>query len=145
MTPRVKRKILITDAKVPLLWLRNKDLRTQPYVQTRVHSICKQFRPDEMYYIRSKQNPADLGTKFDRFHVTYEEIGDDSLFRKGPACLVHGIEEAVKMKNLIPINSISPSQKEKDLAALEVIKLHQLVLTKDRNELLKNPSLLQKH
>ena len=102
MTPRVKRKILITDAKVPLLWLKNKELRTQPYVQTRVHSICKQFRPDEMYYIKSKQNPADLGTKFDRFHVTYEEIGDDSLFRKGPACLVHGIEEAVKMKKSDP-------------------------------------------
>ena len=46
MTPLIKRKILITDAKIPLLWLRNKDLRTQPYVQTRVHSICKQFRPD---------------------------------------------------------------------------------------------------
>ena len=43
MTPRVKRKILITDAKVPLLWLRNKDLRTQPFVQTRVHAICKIF------------------------------------------------------------------------------------------------------
>merc|ERR1711893_119822 len=39
MTPLVKRKILITDAKVPLLWLRNKELRTQPYVQTRVHSM----------------------------------------------------------------------------------------------------------
>ena len=26
MTPTVKRKILITDAKVPLLWLRNKEL-----------------------------------------------------------------------------------------------------------------------
>ena len=61
-------------------------LRTHPYVQTRVHSICKQFRPDEMYYIKSKLNPADLGTKFDKFHRTYEEIGDDSLFRKGPAC-----------------------------------------------------------
>ena len=137
MTPRVKRKILITDAKVPLLWLKNKDLRTQPYVQTRVHSICKQLRPDKMYYIKSKQNPADLGTKFYKFHVTSEEIGDDSLFRKGPACLALGIEEAVKTRNLIPINSISPSQEEKDLTALEIIKLHQLVLTQDRKESLK--------
>ena len=67
MTPLVKRKILITDAKVPLMWLRNKEIRTQPYVQTRVHSICKKFQPEEMYYIQSKLNPADLGTKFDRF------------------------------------------------------------------------------
>ena len=76
-----------------------------------------------MYYIKSKLNPADLGTKFDKFHRTYEEIGDDSLFRKGPACLEQGIEEAVRRKDLIPIDSISPSQKEKDLAALDFIKL----------------------
>ena len=54
MSPLVKKKILIADAKVPLLWLRNKDLRTQPFVQTRVHGICKLFDPDEMYYIKSK-------------------------------------------------------------------------------------------
>ena len=69
MTPLVKTKILIEDAKVPLLWLRNKDLRSQPFVQTRVHGICKLFNPDEMYYIKSKDNPADLGTKFERFHT----------------------------------------------------------------------------
>ena len=54
MTPMVKKKILITDAKVPLLWLRNKDLRTQPFVQTRVHGICKLFDPDEMYILSLK-------------------------------------------------------------------------------------------
>ena len=56
MSPHVKKKILIADAKVPLLWLRNKELRTQPYVQTRIHNICKVFEADEMYYIRSKDN-----------------------------------------------------------------------------------------
>ena len=52
MTPRVKHKILITDGKVPLLWLKNKHLRTQPFVQTRVHAICKLFDPEEMFYIK---------------------------------------------------------------------------------------------
>merc|ERR1711893_368675 len=102
MTPRVKKKILITDAKVPLLWLRNKDLRTQPFVQTRVHSICKLFDPDEMYYIKSKHNPADLGTKFDKFQSTYKQLDDDSLFRRGPDCLKLCFEEAVTRKELIP-------------------------------------------
>ena len=64
MSLHVKKKILIADAKVPLLWLRNKELRTQPYVQTRIHNICKVFEADEMYYIKSKENPNDLGTKF---------------------------------------------------------------------------------
>merc|ERR1711872_723733 len=107
LTPMVRRKILITDAIVPLLWLRNKDLRTEPFVQTRVHSICKLFNPDEMYYIRSKDNPAVLGTKFEKFHNTYQNLGNDSLFRKGPDCLRMGIEEAVNSNKLVPISKIS--------------------------------------
>ena len=63
MTPMIKRKILITDAKVPLMWLRNKEIRTQPYVQTRVYSICRKFQPEEMYYIQSRFNPV-LGECF---------------------------------------------------------------------------------
>ena len=62
MVPRVQKKILITDAKVPLLWLKNKHLRTQPFVQSRVHAICKLFEPKEMFYIKSEANPADLDT-----------------------------------------------------------------------------------
>ena len=38
---------------------------------------------------------------------------------------------------MIPIDKISPTASEKDLAALEVIKLHQLVITQDQEENLK--------
>ena len=129
-----KKKILIADAKVPLLWLRNKELRTQPYVQTRIHSICKTFEADEMYYIKSKENPADLGTKFEFFNQTYQMLDEDSLFRNGPDCLKKGIKEAVTSKRLTPIDKISLSKVEKDMAALEVVKLHQLIITENKNE-----------
>ena len=112
MTPQVKRKIMIADAKVPLLWLRNKELRTQPYVQTRIHSICKLFEPDEMYYIKSKENPAYLGTKFENFNHTYQVLDDNSLSRNGPECLKMDIEPAVRSKKLIPIDKISLLQVE---------------------------------
>ena len=45
----------------------------------------------------------------------------------------------MRRKDLIPIDGIMPTQNEKDSAALEVIKLHQLVLTKDRKENLRKP------
>ena len=61
-------------------------------------------------------------------------MGDDSLFRRGPNCLRFGIEEAVKQNKLVPISKISPTPIEKDLAALEVIKLHQLVITQNQEE-----------
>ena len=87
-----------------------------------------------MYYIKSKENPADLGTKFENFNNAYQMLGDESLFRKGPECLKMGIEKAVQLKKLIPIDKISPTQIEKDMAALEVVKLHQLVITENRDE-----------
>ena len=87
-----------------------------------------------MYYIRSKDNPADVGTKFERFHNTYQNLGDDSLFRKGPDCLRMGIEESVKSNKLVPISKISPTPLEKDMAALEIVKLHQLVITENQEE-----------
>ena len=40
----------------------------------------------------------------------------------------------MKQNKLIPIGKISPTAKEKDLAALEVIKLHQLVITENQEE-----------
>ena len=45
-----------------------------------------------------------------------------------------GIKVAVTSKRLMPIDKISPSQVEKDMAALEVVKLHQLVITENKNE-----------
>ena len=134
MSHQVKKKILIADAKVPLSWLKNKDLRTQPYVQIRIHNICKTFEADEVYYIRSKDNPSDLGTKFDNFKYAYQMLDEDSLFRNGPKCLEKGIEAAVASKRLIPLNNISLTAEERALAALEVVKLHQLVITRDENE-----------
>ena len=109
-------------------------MHTQPYVRTRIHSICKTFEADEVYYIRSKDNPSDLGTKFDNFKYAYQMLDEDSLFRNGPKCLEKGIEAAVASKRLIPLNNISLTAEERALAALEVVKLHQLVITRDENE-----------
>ena len=61
-------------------------------------------------------------------------LDDDSLFRNGPKCLKNGINAAVAAKELIPLNKISLSKEEKELVALETIKLHQLVLTENKNE-----------
>merc|ERR1711872_120630 len=108
-------------------------------VQTRVHAICKLFDPTEMFYIKSEDNPADLGTKFTKFQNTYQKLGDESLFRQGPRCLRKGLKKAIEDKDLIPATEINPTKTEKESASLEVVKLHQLVITNDRNEEIKKP------
>ena len=61
-------------------------------------------------------------------------LDDDSLFRNGPECLKIVITAAVASKRLIPLDKFSLSKEEKDLTGLEVVKLHQLVLTKNKDE-----------
>ena len=61
-------------------------------------------------------------------------LDENSLSRNGPECLKKGIEAAVASKKLIPLNNISLTAEEKALAALEIVKLHQLVITRDETE-----------
>ena len=44
-----------------------------------------------------------------------------------------GIEAAVSANRLVPIDKIIPTQMEKNMAALEVVKLHQLVITEKKD------------
>ena len=84
-----------------------------------------------LYYIKSEANPSDLDTKFDKFKDVHLLLGENSFFRNGPECQRKGIEAAVASKDLVPLDRITLDAKEKALAALEVIKMHQLVVTKD--------------
>ena len=61
-------------------------------------------------------------------------LDDNSLFRNGPKCLEKGIEAAVASKRLIPLDNISLTAEEKALEALEIVKLHQLIITGDKDE-----------
>ena len=63
-------------------------------------------------------------------------LDENSLFRNGPECLKKGIKAAVASKELIPLNKMTLNAEEKALAALEVVKLHQLVITRDDTEIM---------
>ena len=52
--------------------------------------------------------------------------------------LKKGIKKAIEAKDLIPANKVNPNSKEKESASLEIVKLHQLVITDQREENLKN-------
>merc|ERR1712198_581816 len=77
-----------------------------------------------------------MGTKFQN---TYQKLGDESLFRRGPKCLKKGLRKAIEDKDLIPATEINPTRIEKESASLEIVKLHQLVITNDRNEEIRKP------
>ena len=61
-------------------------------------------------------------------------LDENPLFRNGPECLKKGIEAGVASKKLIPLNKITLIAEEKAVAALEVVKLNQLVIPRDETE-----------
>ena len=48
-------------------------------------------------------------------------------------------KKAIEAKELIPANKVNPDSKEKESASLEIVKLHQLVITDQREENLVKP------
>ena len=49
------------------------------------------------------------------------------------------IKKAIEAKELIPAKKVNPDSKEKESASLEIVKLHQLVITDQREENLVKP------
>ena len=93
-------------------------------------NICKIFKETKIYYIKSDSNPSDLGTKFDRFKDAHLQLGEESKFRNSPNCKNKGIDFVIASKDLVPLDRLTLSAEEKDIAALEIVKLHQLIVTR---------------
>ena len=92
------------------------------------------FDGTEAFYIKSNDNPSDLGTKFNKFADTFLLLGEESRFRNGPPCLQKGLEAAVTTGELIPLSQITLNAEEKAMAALEVVKLNQLIILDNDGE-----------
>jgi len=52
-----------TDSQVVLSWIKSNTTNKQPFIQRRVDEIRRLTSPSQWYYIQSKNNPADLGTR----------------------------------------------------------------------------------
>ena len=58
-------------------------MKTEIYIRKRTHFIGRIFENDHVLFIRTKDNPADLGTKFSAFSDVTDRLNQDSLFRNG--------------------------------------------------------------
>ena len=107
-------KALIGDAQIALFWILNRNKRTTTFIRNRTHAISRTFRDEEIFYIKSKDNPADISTKFmGGFEEAYKKLGDGELFRTGPDFMKYGLDMAVINNNLTPIANLSFELKEK--------------------------------
>ena len=103
---QVTRKLLIGDSQIALFWLLNRQKRTTAFIRNRTHMVNRVFADEEIYYIPTKQNPADLATRFEPFENAYKKMGDTSTFRRGPEFMARGVERAIQEKHIMPITDL---------------------------------------
>ena len=72
----------------------------------RTHFIGRIFEIEHVLFVRTKDNPSDLGTKFGAFSDVTDRLNRDSLFRNGPSFLSKGVSEALKAKKIISLKSV---------------------------------------
>ena len=59
----IKNSVSLTDSQIVLFWINNFKLQLKQWVRNRIVEIHRLTKPENWYYIDSKNNIADLGTK----------------------------------------------------------------------------------
>ena len=116
------RKALIGDAQVCLFWVLNRVKRTNTFIRNRTHSISRTFEDEEIFYIPSAQNPADIATKFRAgFENAYKQLGDGQPFRVGPNFMSKGLQTAIEDGDITNITKMTLSLETKRAARNQLI------------------------
>ena len=94
-----------SDSKIVLGWVKNKRLPLLPYHRMRVATILRGFTDEngvvQLYYVPTKQQPADVGTKET---IKAEQVSPDSMFFNGPEFLKMSPEDLNKEGKILHID-----------------------------------------
>ncbi len=107
----INSRSLSSDSMVALHWVRNESKKLQTFQRNRVREIKRLYDDNEIYYIKGKDNPADLGT---RKGVTIKDIDPNSRFYLGPDFLSLGPKNMIENNFLKPLEELV--QKPEDIS-----------------------------
>ena len=99
-------KYLIADNKIAFHWTLNRAKKASLFVQNRVFKVISTFQDDQLLWVPSHSNPADIGTRPALLESQFTHLSEGEFFRTGPQFLSLGIQRAIKDKHLIPILNI---------------------------------------
>ena len=102
--------LVFCDNKTALCWTRGEPERLIGYIRKRVKIINQFSSEDDRYYINTKANISDLGTRID---TCVEDCGPDSVWYRGPSFL-SDITKAIEDKIIEPLKTLAPTQTEKE-------------------------------
>ena len=92
--------IVFGDSKIALCWTISENRRLGIFHRSRVLQIKRGTQLDKLMYVRSEQNPCDIGTRPEK--VTLESVGPDSTWEIGKDWMSGDIENAIAGDILTP-------------------------------------------
>ena len=118
-TPGARNFYLSSDSTCGIQWSTSSHCVLDPYTNPRVQFIREHYPLDHILYVRSEDQPADIGTKG---LTSAKDIGPDSLFFKGPSFLSKGIEaclgkELLTYKHIPGLQAHGSAKQQEKMAA----------------------------
>ena len=121
----IKNRALLGDAEICLYWILNRNKRTSTFIRNRAHAVTRALSDQQIFYIPTALNPANIATKFETgrtlpngFQDSYKELGDGSTFRSGPPFMKYGLKKAVTNKIITNITTMRISLANKRIAGI---------------------------
>ena len=110
----VKHRIGLSDSQIVLFWINNLKLQLNQWVRSRIAEIHRLTKPKNRYYIDSKNNISDLGTK--KGNKLSDVLGD--------SVWVNGYEWAkgdISDFPILSVDKLKPSKEQLKISDNEIL------------------------
>ena len=104
--------IQICDSTIALCWITSEQLRLSQFHRNRVVSIRRAVELQDLYYVKTDENPADCGTRPDK--VSIEDILVGSMWHSGAKWMTDTFERAIDDGVIKPAAQLRLNEEEKD-------------------------------
>ena len=104
----VDKHILFSDSMIALCWVTSEKLRLSLFHRNRVLQVRRGMELDDLYHVKTEQNPADCGTRPGKVKIS--DVGPDSRWENGDSWMKLDIADAVDTGVLKPASELRVSK-----------------------------------
>ena len=97
----VDSSIIVSDSNIALCWITAEHKRLSMFHRNRVIQIRRLSNLNELYHVKTKENPSDIGTRPEK--VAIDDVGPESVWESGEPWMRGDISTAVDDEILKPV------------------------------------------
>ena len=105
---KIRKTIFWTDSKVVLAWIAKPSRNWTTFVANRVQKIQQVTTPEDWFYVRSEDNPADVISR----GTSPARLNDHALYWGGPAWLCEGLTPESPLSSHAALEDVPETRKQ---------------------------------